>query len=350
MAAVMPKAPSQQELQLNINPNNYETKIPSLNQVQSEFGLQDPSKYADQISKANAQPQLDNLAAQRDLVDQGLREGQQALEVDYFQQYRNQREENALRGLNAGIESQRTNLLQMNQGQQMTKLLQDANREKQNIKRAEATVEVQRQAQALELRNNELQRQIDMAFRKGDFLQAENARRMQMDIEKEQTRIQNVQYMYNTQLDNYWGTLENESRQRMEALEKQKVGIQSRQADNQARMAQLQYQLDQQRVANDRWYKQQSLNSAAADRAAAAASKKAENTQNELMKQRQIDSVVADIKRGQVNPAEGQEILLQAYNNGVFKDRDTDYRAAVVAANQASSRWEWNKKENKWVY
>jgi hypothetical protein len=349
--AVKPVAPTEQQLRMNIDPNNYQTKIPSLSDVQKEFGLQDAQKYADQISGANAQSKLDGIEAQRRQIDQGLREGQSALDVDFFHQFRNQKEMMAQRGLNAGIAAQKDTQLDMNRQAQLGNLLRDANRSKDNLAQDTRRVEIERQAEALQIRSQELQRQIDLAFKKGDFLQAENARRMQLDVEKEKMRIDGVQFNYSKGLETYFGDLENESRVRMEGLEKQKIGIDAKRAENEARMAQLNYQLRQQEINNDKWYKQQSLSSAAADRAwqqAQSASKQAQAlAEQNTLKQRQVDALVTGVKSKKITPQKAMEQLYTAYNKGMFTDRNGDYKAAVQAVGDAGYQYVYKDKDKK---
>lgn len=330
MALVQPKAPTQKQLQMNINPKNYQTTLPTLADVQKQYGLTDPTKYADKMSKANAQPKLDGLNAQNDLINQNLKEGQQTLETDYFNQYRNQKQQNALNGLNAGIESQRANLLQMNQGQQMTKLLTDANRQKQDIARQKSTVEVQRQAEALQLRNNELQNQIDISFKRGNFLQAENARRMQLDVQKEQQRIQAVQTVYSNKNTSYWNHVDQNYKQQQFSYQKQVDKIQQN-------MANRDYNFKVSQAHSDAAYRSQQLQ---AQREATAATKNQQAQQQKNAVTKMVSDAQIEARTNGANISDVMRGLMNAHTDGLLSNNA--YGAAVKKVNQAwneSSYW-----------
>lgn len=348
----LPKQPTTNQLKLNINAKNYQTTIPSLNTIQKDFKLQDPQKYADTISKANAQAKLDGINSQRDLVNQNLQDSQKSLETDYFQQYRGQREQNALRGLNAGVESQRTNLLQMNQSQQMSKLMQDANRTKLDLARQTSTVEVQRQADALQIRNTELQRQIDLAFKKGDFLQAENSRRMQLDVQKEQQRVGVVWNKYSTNVDNHYKNLADARQQEQARLERVRIANQEKQFNQDMSFKRSQASADAQRQREQMAWDREKFgrSQAAAERAsrraasAASAQRSAAASQAAALKNRAVDSVVLSVKNGHASGQQAMQKVMSMYTAGDFQHRDGDYRDAVKAISSANATYWKNGK------
>lgn len=302
MAIQKPSVLKASDLKININPNNYQTKIPSLTSVQKEYGLQDPAKYADSIANKNAQSKLDGINAQRTQVDQDLREGQMSMDVDFFNQFRQQKESQAQRGLNSGIQAQQDTQLDMNRQSVLGNLYRDANRQKDNLNTDARRVEVEKQAEALQIRHTELQSQIDLAFRKGDFLQAENSRRMQLDVEKEKSRIDGLKTTNDRQWDNYYKAQDKAFQDQTFAFNKKMAEIDNRMAerdyafkvkqasiDNAYRNSQASYQRSQ-----DAYNRQASANAEASARnsavaklvnnsSAAARSAKSKNDINKVM-------------------------------------------------------------------
>jgi hypothetical protein len=188
--------PAMPNLNMNIDSNNYKTELPSLANVREKWGLQDPNEYAKQMADKNAQIKRDNLQGQQDLLTQNTRESQQALGTDFFSQYRQGLQNQAAGGMNAGIQAGRDNAMQMAQMGQVSGLMRDAGRQEQAIQRDRGRVELERQAEEMEIANSQIQQQIDIAFRQGDFEQVENMRRMQVDLEKEKARIDGERWSY----------------------------------------------------------------------------------------------------------------------------------------------------------
>jgi hypothetical protein len=342
----MPGPMNPNDLKVNVNADNYKTNIPSLADVQKEFGLQDPAKYAETLANANAQGKLDGIESQRKNIDQNLREGQMAMDVDFFHQFRNQKEAQAQRGLNAGIEAQQNTQLDMNRQSVLGDLYRDANRQNNDLDTDSRRVEIERQAEELQIQHNELQSQIDIAFRKGDFLQAENARRMQLDVEKEKARIDSVHKKWQTDFDTYQASYGNQwgayVQDMTAGFERQRIGLEERRIASQDRIANAELALSRQRLASesadraaDRSLRQSEINSAKA-----AEAKSIQQASTKMVS----DAVIAARTNGK-DIGNTMRSLNNARIDGLLSD--AAYKSAVVKVNDAYTTSKYYKDQYK---
>jgi hypothetical protein len=234
----------------------------------------------------------------------------------------------------------------MNRQSVLGDLYRDANRQNNDLDTDSRRVEIERQAEELQIQHNELQSQIDIAFRKGDFLQAENARRMQLDVEKEKARIDSVYKKWQTDFDTYQASYGNQwgayVQDMTAGFERQRIGLEERRIASQDRIANAELALSRQRLASesadraaDRSLRQSEINSAKA-----AEAKSIQQASTKMVS----DAVIAARTNGK-DIGNTMRSLNNARIDGLLSD--AAYKSAVVKVNDAYTTSKYYKDQYK---
>ncbi|QHZ54015.1 hypothetical protein [Paenibacillus larvae] len=163
---------------VNVDWNPDAIRLPTLDEVQGQWGLMNPEKYGNTLADMEYQRKIDALDSQWDQFYKDHRRGLQGNTVETFKQALARQQDLATRGINAGIASDLQNQDRMDSMAKTQKLLQDYQKTSQDIATKKGIAGIERNENALKMQREELQKQIDLAFKMGNYEQAKEFQKL----------------------------------------------------------------------------------------------------------------------------------------------------------------------------
>lgn len=225
-----PVAPN---LNINIDPSRYKANLLNAQQIADLWGWQNAESYANQNADQKFNAKKDGIETQQTAANRNFQDASRALDLNYWQDWRGQREKNASSGINAGLAEQRMASVDMNMQNNVGKLYTGLNNTTSDLNKQLARAGEDR---TVDYKNYFDERQgflSNEAYKKFQQEQQTFDRQYQIDLAKEQARVDSERANYENSLS-IW---------KMEQENAQKA--MDRAAEEKKWQAQLQLQRDQ---------------------------------------------------------------------------------------------------------
>ena len=149
----------------DIDFNQYRAQSATVADLAKKYGLDYSREYAKRQAEAEAQAKRSGLEAQRDQINEGVRNAQDALSRDYFQKGLMSAQSQVDGGINAGLANEANLRLSMNRQAEMGDIMGQANLAQNEVSRGLTDVETARVAAEEKLYNERLQQAVEILQR-----------------------------------------------------------------------------------------------------------------------------------------------------------------------------------------
>lgn len=192
-----PVAPN---LNINIDPSRYKANLLNAQQIADLWGWQNAETYANQNADQKFNAKKDGIDTQQTAANRNFQDASRALDLNYWQDWRGQREKNASSGINAGLAEQRMASVDMNMQNNVGKLYTGLNNTTADLNKQLARAGEDR---AVDYKNYFDERQSFLsneAYKKFQQEQQTFDRQYQIDLAKEQARVDSERANYENSL------------------------------------------------------------------------------------------------------------------------------------------------------
>lgn len=192
-----PVAPN---LNINIDPSRYKANLLNAQQIADLWGWQNAETYANQNADQKFNAKKDGIETQQTAANRNFQDASRALDLNYWQDWRGQREKNASSGINAGLAEQRMASVDMNMQNNVGKLYTGLNNTTADLNKQLARAGEDR---TVDYKNYFDERQSFLsneAYKKFQQEQQTFDRQYQIDLAKEQARVDSERANYENSL------------------------------------------------------------------------------------------------------------------------------------------------------
>lgn len=258
--ATTPARTAQQQYGIaNIDFNKYRTQSATIEDIAKKYGFDFSREYAQRIAEQEAQRRRAEVESQRARVEQATQSAKTDLEHDFFNQFLQQQQAITNSGLNAGLEMDRYNRLDMSRQHALADILQTAELQNQDLDRMMQIIAEEQGLRAETLYDQRMQFAAQLLQQYEAQRQAENLAMLQAELQQrgqnisltelaERMGFQREQFNWQKLIDEanltgMWNGSETWQRQ----YQQMQLDLQRQQMAQQARLAQQ--RADQQRLA-----------------------------------------------------------------------------------------------------
>ena len=243
----------------DIDFSKYRTQSATIEDIAKKYGFDFSREYAERIAEQEAQRRRAEVDSQRARVEQATQSAQTNLEHDFFNEFLQQQQSVVNSGLNAGLEMDRHNRLEMNRQHALADILQMAELQNQDLDRMLQTIAEEQGLRTETLYDQRMQFASQLLQQYEAQKQAENLAMLQAELQQrgqnisltelaERMGLQREQFDWQKLVDEanltgMWDGSETWQRQ----YQQMQLDLQRQQMAQQARLAQQ--RADQQRLA-----------------------------------------------------------------------------------------------------
>lgn len=182
--------PSAPKLPGQINLDNYQTELATIDDISKKYGFDYSREYAERQAAILAQAQRDEVEAARARSEYETESAQTDLEHDFFQQYLEQRQALVDSGLNAGIASERDLRLEMNRQYALADILANQQLYNQELDANMQRISAEELTYAEKLFQERMQQGFSNAMDVSRFNQSENQWQANMAMQQRQQQVE----------------------------------------------------------------------------------------------------------------------------------------------------------------